>query len=159
MSVEAFVAAAAERGCRVVRAASEADAVSAVQELCAGRPTLVDAVPALTGANVGSRPADAWSAELGVTAAWGAAADTGTVALVRGAGSARATSALPLTSVVLVDAEDVLPTYAELVLAVAGLEPRPSNVQLVTGASRSGDVQGITVHGMHGPAELVLVVY
>ena len=104
-------------------------------------------------------PEDPWAAAVGVSEARFAAAETGTVALVRSPGAPRRTSVLPLTSVILVDVQRIVPTYADLVEGVATLHPRPTNVQLVTGASRSGDVQGIVVRGMHGPAEVVLVVH
>lgn len=157
--VATFEAAALERGCRVLHAASQQDAAAIVREICAGRPTLVDAIDLLTGVDLGSTPPDPWAAEVGVAAAWAAAAETGTVALVKAPGAPRQTSILPLVSVILVDTSRIFASYAELIEAVGALQPRPSNVQLVTGASRSGDVQGIIVRGMHGPAEVVLVLH
>lgn len=155
MSAEAFAARARERSCEVIRCQSPAEARESARALAEGHLAIVDAA---TGIDLATAE-DPWEAEVGLTVAMGAAADTGTVALARRSGTTSASSILPFHSIVLLAEADVLPTYEDLVQKVASLDPRPSQIQLVTGPSRSGDVQGMTVRGMHGPAKVTVILY
>ncbi len=154
--IEQFRTAAEQAHCRVVE--TPADEVgAAVLAECAGGKVIADQ-SALEGVELPRPPADPWEATVGIAKAFGGAAETGTVALVRGPGAARRSSLLPTKSVVLLDAAAIHSTYAELVTAVAQIQPTPTNVQFVTGPSRSGDIESAMVHGMHGPVEVVVIV-
>jgi L-lactate utilization protein LutC len=155
--VEQFRSAAEQARCRVIEVSAD-EVGDAVLAEYAGGKVIADQIPALAGVELPAPPADPWEATVGIAQAFGGAGETGTVALVRGPGAARRSSLLPTKSVVLLDAATIHPTYAELVTAVAQLQPRPSNVQFVTGASRSGDIESAMVHGMHGPVEVVVII-
>ena len=155
-----------ERFCReaeangtVVELLSRDDTRERVRELVMGRRALIDRIPLLDGVDLPAPPADPWDAEVGVSQAFAAAAESGTVVLVQGPRSPRRTSLLVSTHVVLLAREVLLPTYQDAVDAAAGLEPRPAGVQFVSGHSRSGDIEGAMIHGMHGPRELIVLLH
>jgi L-lactate dehydrogenase complex protein LldG len=91
------------------------------------------------------------SAELGVSMAVGAVAETGS--LVLDARDGRRVQLLPPTHVVLVRREDVYPTLAEA-LKVVSRDP-PSAVGLHSGPSKSADIGQILVKGVHGPGRVI----
>ena len=135
------------------------DARQRVRELIAGQAALVDPIPMLDGLELPCAPADPWDAEIGVSEAFAAAAESGTVVLPLRPDSPRRTSLLVTTHVVLLDRDALLPTYQDAVDATAALRPPPIGVQFVSGHSRSGDIEGAMIHGMHGPAELIVLLH
>ncbi len=158
MSVERFIEAASAAGCRVVPAESPAQAREIVAKECAGQRVIRDDIPVLDGLDLGQPPTDPWDADVGVSEALCGAMESGTVALVQRRGSPRRTSLLPPRHVVLLDVARIQPTYQALIDEVGALQPVPTGVQLVTGPSRSGDIESAMVHGMHGPREVVVVL-
>ncbi len=158
MSVELFVERALAAGTDVRRVADQDEATAEVRRLIAGLPALVDHTPLLAGLTGATTAGDPWDAAIGVSEAFSAAAEAGTVALVQLAGSPRRTSLLPPHHVVLVPAERVRATYQAMVDDVAGLDPPPTGVQIVSGASRSGDIESAMIRGMHGPRRVTIVV-
>lgn len=93
-------------------------------------------------------------APLGVSWAWGAVAETGTVILSSQEG--RRTQLLPPTHLVFVPQEKIYPT---LLQALQALRPGlPSAVGLHSGPSKSADIGQIMVKGVHGPGRLVVAV-
>lgn len=110
------------------------------------------------------RPIDAWKAELfdtidaGFTVARSGIAATGTVVLVPDAGTPRTVSLVPPLHVALVYANTL---HADLHAAVhaerwhAGM---PTNVVLVSGPSKTSDIQQTLAYGAHGPRNLWVVI-
>jgi len=96
-----------------------------------------------------------------ISHAFGAVAETGTVALTSGPDNPTTLNFLPDSHIVVVDAADIVGDYETLWQRLRerynGLMPR--TVNLVTGPSRSADIGQILVLGAHGPRRLhVLVV-
>lgn len=157
MSTESFQERLRVLGIQTLRVADLAACRSALVELAGTARALVDEIPGLTG--LGLVPAqDPWDAEIGISEAFSAAADAGAVALVQAAGSPRRTSLLPPHHVVVTSADRIRDTYQELVDDITRLDPPPTGVQIVSGASRSGDIESAMIHGMHGPRRLTVVV-
>ncbi|MEW6045808.1 MAG: LUD domain-containing protein [Bacillota bacterium] len=96
-------------------------------------------------------------AEVGVTVARWAVAETGSVVLFGSPKQARLASLLPRIQVTAVGRADILNTLAELFRRLSG-EPLPSSVAVVTGPSRSADIENDLVIGVHGPSEVHVVV-
>lgn len=98
--------------------------------------------------------ADAAEAELGVVVAEAAVAASGTVMVSGGKGKGRSVSLLPEHLLVLVPAAVLRPTLAE-VLAQLARRTRsgdiPQNVALITGPSKSADIEQKMIMGVHGP--------
>ncbi|MBZ4014388.1 LUD domain-containing protein [Streptomyces purpurogeneiscleroticus] len=141
-------------------AASHDEALSLIRRWAGDRPVLVDDHPDLKGLEVtGPRPADPWGAEVGITGVLGAAADTGTVALGPAPGRPRGTAVLPGTHLAVVPLSRLYADYADLIAALGRLDPMPSGMQLITGPSRSGDIESAMIQGMHGPRAVQVAVY
>lgn len=90
------------------------------------------------------------------TAAW-AIAETGTLVLEGGPGMGRSVTLLPPTYVAVLPVEKVLRTVPEAVEKYAG-EHLPANVCFHTGPSRSGDIEMSLFVGMHGPGDVHVVL-
>lgn len=97
-------------------------------------------------------------AGLGVTAAVAGIAATGTVVLDHSRPGVRAASLLPGAHLCVVDASRLHPTPAD-VLRTLGAQPgaQPALV-LVTGPSRTGDIEQLLTLGAHGPTALHVVL-
>ncbi|KWF69653.1 LutC/YkgG family protein [Burkholderia pseudomultivorans] len=110
------------------------------------------------------RPIDAWKTELfdtidaGFTVARSGIAATGTVVLAPDPGTPRTVSLVPPLHVALVHARTL---HADLHAAVhaerwhAGM---PTNLVLVSGPSKTSDIQQTLAYGAHGPRRLWVVI-
>lgn len=95
---------------------------------------------------------DLWDAEVGVTTADLAIAETGSLLLATGPGRLRLASLCPMTHLVVMPRERIVGTMAE---AFARLSDRTT--VMVTGPSRTADIEGVLVRGVHGPGNLIVV--
>jgi L-lactate utilization protein LutC len=95
-------------------------------------------------------------AAVGVTRCAAAIADTGTLLLVFDAAHPRSTSLLPRTHVAIVGPDDLVPTLSDALARIPS--PAPSAVTCVTGPSRSADIEQILTLGVHGPAQVHVVL-
>ena len=96
-----------------------------------------------------------------VTHAFAAAAETGTLALVSGPDNPTTLNLLPDIAIVVLNASDLVGDYESLWDALrarfgAGVLPR--TVNLITGPSRSADIEQTLLLGAHGPRSLHVVV-
>lgn len=133
---------------RVVRAvvAADADAQSVA--------------PALEAHGIEVAPvskANSAEADLGVTGAHAAIATTGTVVQHSGEAGGRTASLLPPVHLCVLRASRIVATSAE-VLRGLGSTTLPSNLVLVTGPSRSGDIEQIIALGVHGPVTVEVLL-
>lgn len=106
-----------------------------------------DARPFLPGTVYGT--SDVWEAEVGITLADYAIAETGSLVLSCSGERARLASLAPPIHLAIVRRSAILGTLEE---AVIRLSSRTS--VLVTGTSRTADIEGILVRGIHGPGEV-----
>ena len=88
----------------------------------------------------------------GVSRALYGLADTGSVVLAASDEESRANSLLPDVHVTLLDENRILPGIEELFEAVG--EALPSALAIVTGPSRSADIEQMLAVGVHGPGEV-----
>jgi L-lactate dehydrogenase complex protein LldG len=96
---------------------------------------------------------------IGNTGCYCAIAETGTLVFVTGAESPTATFLLPETHIAIVRADQVVPAMEdafERIRAERGALPRAVN--LVSGPSRTGDIEQTIVLGAHGPRRLHIVL-
>ena len=92
----------------------------------------------------------------GVSRAIYGLADTGSVVLAASADEPRANSLLPDVHVTLL-AEDRILTGLDELFAAIGAE-LPSALAIVTGPSRSADIEQTLAVGVHGPGEVHVVL-
>jgi L-lactate dehydrogenase complex protein LldG len=94
----------------------------------------------------------------GISVACAGIADTGTLVLQSSPHEPRMLSLVPPISVVLLNVSQL---YASLPAAMQALQPQahmPTNLLLVTGPSKTADIQQTLAYGAHGPKELVIVL-
>jgi L-lactate dehydrogenase complex protein LldG len=92
-----------------------------------------------------------------VTGVAAAVVETGSLALFYGPGAGRLPSLVVPVHVAVVERAQLVPTLDELLERVRGhLGPR-SGAVLVTGPSRSADIEQVITVGVHGPKELHVV--
>ena len=96
--------------------------------------------------------------DAGLTGAAGGLADTGTVVLRSGPGRARLTWLLPPLHVVVLPVPFIYPTLQAFVTARGDAVGRCSHVALVTGPSRTADIEQTLTIGVHGPKHVHLVL-
>lgn len=96
-----------------------------------------------------------------VSHAFGAVAESGTLMLVSGPDNPTTLNFLPDTHIVLVDAKDVAGDYEALwerLRTRYGDVLMPRTVNLITGPSRSADIEQTLILGAHGPRRLHVIV-
>ena len=98
------------------------------------------------------------SADAGITAADFAVAESGTLAVVHNASNARLLSLAPILHIAVVQIENVVPVYENVIEAVYQKDNCPSQVSFITGPSMTGDIQGQMFKGMHGPRRLMVIL-
>jgi len=99
----------------------------------------------------------ALAADAGVCSADFGVAETGSLALLARPGQGRSISLLPPIHVAVLEAGDVVLELAELFEKAEG-RGIPSALTLITGPSRTGDIELVLTVGVHGPGELHLVL-
>jgi L-lactate dehydrogenase complex protein LldG len=152
--VEAFAAAMTAAGGEVVRLPDVGAAAAWLASFSVGFASAAVGEGVPPGLRPGVAPAPAETAELGVSMARAAAAETGTLLL--DARDGRRAQLLPPVHVVLVDVEAVHATLAEALQAVR--DDLPAAIGLHSGPSKSADIAQTLVKGVHGPGRLVAVV-
>jgi len=90
----------------------------------------------------------------GITRAAGAIAETGTIILNDATTSRRLAALAPWIHVAVVERAQI---FSDLPQAVAGLG-RDANVIWCTGPSKTADVEGILIEGVHGPGQQIALV-
>lgn len=98
------------------------------------------------------------SADVGITSADYALADTGTLVLLASPGEARMISLLPPAHIAVVPRERILTGLDELFSLLPNPAEATSSMVLITGPSRTADIEQILVRGVHGPGLLTVVV-
>lgn len=96
---------------------------------------------------------------VGLTVAVAGVAETGTLLLASGKGTPQLLAFLPETSFIVVSAAAIVPDYESAwAMLPAGGGQLPRAVNLVTGPSRTGDIEQRLELGAHGPRRLVVLV-
>jgi len=103
-----------------------------------------------------------FEADIGMSGANVVAADTGTLFLIENEGNIRLATGAPPVHIALVGMEKLVPTLGDA-YKVAEVTWRyanytvPSYVSLVSGPSKTGDIEKVTTYGAHGPKELHVI--
>jgi L-lactate dehydrogenase complex protein LldG len=95
---------------------------------------------------------------VGLTGALAGLADTGSLVLAAGPGRSRLASLLPPVHIAVLPADRVYATLPAFLAASPGVAGTTSNLVLVTGPSRTADIEMTLTHGVHGPREVHVIV-
>jgi L-lactate utilization protein LutC len=98
------------------------------------------------------------AADVGITSADYALADTGTLVLLSSPREARMISLLPPAHIAVVPRARILTGLDELFSLLPNPAEATSSMVLITGPSRTADIEQILVRGVHGPGVLSVVV-
>lgn len=100
------------------------------------------------------------SADVGISSTDFAIAETGTLAVCAGPGRERMISLVPPVHMAIVDREQILPDLYDLFTKLADRDLRalPSNVTLISGPSKTGDIELELTTGVHGPGKWHVVI-
>jgi L-lactate dehydrogenase complex protein LldG len=107
---------------------------------------------------------EAWKEELfygidaAVTSSLGGIAETGSVILWPDATEPRLMSLVPPVHFVLVDAGQIHATLDEAMRVQRWAGGMPTNALLISGPSKSADIEQTLAYGVHGPKALVVIV-
>ncbi len=99
--------------------------------------------------------------ENGLSFAYGGIAETGTLMLVSGVDNPTTINFLPENHIVVLEASNIagdLETLMERLRHTYGKGEMPRTVNLITGPSRSGDIEQTILLGAHGPRAVHLVL-
>ena len=110
------------------------------------------------GLAIEARPT-AGNDRLGITGSFCAIAETGTLVLLSGADTPTATALLPDTHIAVVRGDRIVSGMEEaFALVRAECATMPRAVNLISGPSRTGDIEQTIVLGAHGPYRVHLLL-
>jgi L-lactate utilization protein LutC len=98
------------------------------------------------------------SCDVGITSADYALADTGTLVMLSSPQEARMISLLPPAHIAVVPRESILTGLDELFSVLPDPAAQTSSMVLITGPSRTADIEQILVRGVHGPGLITVLV-
>ncbi len=173
--------AAGGRGLRVAGAVAAREFIGQWLDRCAARSALIWNHPLLEQLDVAAvldargvalltshdlerrTPGERWpaalAADVGITSVNWAVAETGSLALCAGPGQGRAVSLLPPGYLAIVEPGQIVPDLFDLFERIEPCKPElPSNITLVTGPSKTGDIELKLTTGVHGPGDVTLLV-
>jgi L-lactate dehydrogenase complex protein LldG len=156
---------------RVVHAATPAAARDCVESLIAGKAAIASNAPYLGLCGIAGLPgvrsgiADreqlrqlCAGADVGITCADYALADTGTLVMFSTPLEARLISLLPPAHIAILPEDRLLSGLDELFSVLPDPASISSSMVLITGPSRTADIEQILVRGVHGPGQLTVVL-
>ena len=103
-----------------------------------------------------------FSADIGISGANVVAADTGAMVIIENEGNVRLATGAPPVHIVIVGVEKIVPTFQDA-MKVAEVTWRyaqygiPGYVNIVSGPSKTGDIEKVTTYGAHGPKEFYVI--
>jgi L-lactate dehydrogenase complex protein LldG len=98
------------------------------------------------------------SADMVISGAACAIAETGTLILLAGPGNPRSATNLPPVHLVVIRPDQIVPTLSSVVPFLRVAAGNASCVTLITGPSRTSDIEQISTIGVHGPGELHVII-
>ena len=89
--------------------------------------------------------------QIGITGALAGLADTGSLVVPGGIGQSRLASLLPMVHIALLKVDDLFPTLAHFVDAYPDAARDTANLNIISGPSRTADIEQTLTLGVHGP--------
>jgi len=153
------------------RAATPADARAFVAAAIEGQTAVASNAPFLAECGIATLPgvrsgvtdreelrALCATADVGITSADYALADTGSLVMLASPREARLVSLLPPAHIAVVPRDRILTGLDELFTILPNPAEVTSSMVLITGPSRTADIEQILVRGVHGPGRITVVV-
>jgi len=102
--------------------------------------------------------ADLFQIDAGITSVRAGVAETGAVVLWPTSYEPRLMSLVPPVHVAVLDADTIYNSLAEMMAVERWADGMPTNALLISGPSKTADIEFTLVFGVHGPKELVLLI-
>ncbi|SHM30297.1 LutC/YkgG family protein [Vreelandella subglaciescola] len=96
--------------------------------------------------------------DAGLTSTGGAIAETGSLWLWPTPDEPRRLSLVPSIHIAVLDSEAIDETFFDVIEAHGWARAMPTNALLVSGPSKTADIEQTLAYGVHGPKELVVIV-
>lgn len=151
-------------------ALAELLATKGIRRMALGRehPVAVEARAALAERDVilidADRDIETWQQEqfhdtdAGLTSTRGAIAETGSLWLWPTPDEPRLLSLVPPIHIAVLDADTLEDTFFDVVEAHGWAKGMPTNALLISGPSKTADIEQTLAYGVHGPRELVVIL-
>lgn len=140
-------------------------AAKGVRSLLCGKPHAADLLATgISGLKPYDRPIDGWKRELfeeidaSLTSTRGAIAETGTLIIWPDVEEPRLMSLVPPIHFALLDADQIYDDLFQAMTAQGWSTSMPTNALLVSGPSKTADIQVTLAYGAHGPKELIVLL-
>lgn len=96
--------------------------------------------------------------DAGISTTIGGVAETGSLLLWPTPAEPRTLSLIPPVHIALLFEDQIVETLHEAMMQNQWAERMPTNLLMITGPSKTADIQRMLVYGAHGPKELVIVL-
>ena len=96
--------------------------------------------------------------DVGITNTIGAIAQTGSLILWPSSAEPRLMSLVPPVHIALVRADSIYETFAQVVEEQNWAETMPTNALLISGPSKTADIEQTLAYGIHGPQQLIVLI-
>lgn len=110
------------------------------------------------------QPIETWKQTLftdidaAITGTYAGLAESGSLVLWPDTTEPRLMSLVPPVHIALLDVEHLMDNFAELIGKVNWTSGIPTNLLLITGPSKSADIEQTLAYGVHGPKELITLL-
>jgi L-lactate dehydrogenase complex protein LldG len=96
--------------------------------------------------------------DAGITSTQGGIAETGALILWPDAREPRLISLVPAVHIAVLTADKIYNTFAEAIASEHWQDGMPTNALLISGPSKTADIELILTFGVHGPKELLVFI-
>ncbi len=96
--------------------------------------------------------------DAGITSTRGALADVGALILWPDSDEPRLMSLAPAVHIAVLDAANIHDSLAQAIARERWQERMPTNVLLISGPSKTADIELVLTFGVHGPKELIVLI-
>ncbi len=96
--------------------------------------------------------------DAGITTTCGAIAETGAIVLWPDASEPRTLSLVPPVHIAIVRADQIYNSFCEIIQVQNWSVGMPTNALLISGPSKTADIEMTLAFGVHGPKELIVLI-
>ena len=96
--------------------------------------------------------------DAGITTTTGAIAETGAIVLWPDAQEPRTLSLVPPVHIAVLEADKIYNSFCEIIQAQDWVAGMPTNALLISGPSKTADIEMTLAFGVHGPKELIVII-
>jgi len=130
------------------------------RELSAGWPTDRQNLPALCTwkGRIEDFKDELFQIDAAVTSTIGAIAETGAIVLWPDEKEPRLMSLVPPVHIAVLEADKIYNSFCEIIQAENWPDHMPTNALLISGPSKTADIEMTLAFGVHGPRELIVLI-